>query len=92
MAEDLKWLALALAVAVLMAGVATSARAACSPACDLDGDGATGTPSDYGVFFGAFGKKAGERGFNAKADLDGDGAVAPNDWSLMLKFCPLGAN
>lgn len=92
MAKDLKWPALALAVALLMAGVATSAGAACSPACDLDGDGATGTPSDYGVFLGSFGKKAGEQGYNSRADLDGDGAVTPTDWALMMKFCPLGTN
>lgn len=65
--------------------------AACAPACDLDKDGATGTASDYGVFFGAFGKSKGESGFKDVADLDGDGAVTPTDWGLLQKFCPLGS-
>jgi hypothetical protein len=57
---------------------------------DLDGDGAPGTPSDYGVFLGSFGKSKGQPGFNAQADLDSDGAVTSTDWSLLVKFCPLG--
>lgn len=77
---------------ILIAALAASASSAqlCSPACDLDGDGATGTPSDYGVFLASFGKKKGEAGFRATADLDGDGYVSAGDWGLLQKFCPLG--
>lgn len=82
-------LAIALAALVVFSAGASLAQQ-CSLACDLDGDGATGTPADYGVFFASFGKAKGDPAYNAKADLDGDGSVTPSDWSLLTRFCPLG--
>lgn len=61
----------------------------CSPACDVNGDGVSPAATDYGAFFASFNKKTGDAGFNARADLDGNGAVTSADFGLLLRFCPL---
>ncbi len=75
-----------------MAACADVATAACSPACDLNGDGTRASVQDYSVFLSAFGSKKGEPKFVASADLDGNGAVTAVDFGLLSKFCPLGGD
>lgn len=56
---------------------------------DLNGDGKTNT-ADYLIFQKALGKKTGQTGYSAAADMDGDGVVSLKDYSLWyacyLKF------
>jgi hypothetical protein len=74
------------------AACADVAAAACSPACDLNGDGLRATVQDYAVFLGAFGTKQGDAKFVAAADLDGNRSVTVADFGLLNKFCPLGGD
>lgn len=78
-------------VALLAVAWSSSALAqACSPACDIDGDGVSKTTaSDYVVFLSSYGKSSKTPGFVAAADLDGDGTVTPDDWGMLNQFCPL---
>ena len=85
-------LALALALAALVVfSAGASVAQQCSPACDLDGDGYSARPGDYVAFFNALGSSKGTVKFRASADLDDDGAVSMSDFSLLLKFCPIGS-
>lgn len=79
-----------LGLAVIAAAAAAPAPAQqCSPACDVNGDGVSPAATDYGAFFASYNKKTGDAGFNARADLDGNGSVTAADFSLLLRFCPL---
>ncbi len=69
---------------------ASVAKANCSPACDLNGDGARGTVLDYSAFLTSFGSKKGDAKFLPAADLDGNGSITAADWGTLNKFCPLG--
>lgn len=80
---------IAFLIVMLAIGFADAARAACAPACDLNGDGLRGSLLDYHTFLGAFGTKKGEPKFVAAADLDGNGSVGGSDFGLLSKFCPL---
>lgn len=77
---------------VALIGSCSTAEAACSPACDLNGDGLRATTQDYAVMLGAFGTKQGDPKYAAAADLDGNRAVTVADWGLLNKFCPLGGD
>lgn len=74
------------ALGVIGAGVASACN---DKPCDLDGNGFGGKLPDYAVFMGAFGTKVGDAKYNPKADIDGSGTVTTQDYSLLLKFCPL---
>lgn len=71
---------------------ATTANAAdiCSP-CDFDNSG-TITTIDHAVFLGAYGKAAGQPGFDSRVDYDGSGTITSKDFSVYLKFCIKGGN
>ena len=49
---------------------------------DLNGDGAT-TIADYLSLSSMFGKRTGEAGFNANADLNSDGVIDSTDFKIM---------
>jgi len=50
---------------------------------DIDGDGDV-DQADLGILLAAFGKCAGDPGFDPAADLDGDGCVGQGDLGLVL--------
>jgi len=52
---------------------------------DLTGDGVTGLP-DMNALRAAFGTRYGEPGFDASADLDGDGAVGNADYAVFRQL------
>lgn len=75
--------------ACLLGSIAARAQQ-CSMACDINGDALpTVSIQDYAAFNASYGKKTGDAGFNARADLNGDGTISIADYGLMLKFCPL---
>lgn len=65
----------------------TSARLA----GDADGDGAV-TCLDLGLAKASMGKRAGQPGFDSRADINGDGVVDLRDMTLMAKALPSGSS
>lgn len=74
------------ATGLLSLGLALCAGAAMaenSCATDFNGDGVT-NEADVAILQSTLGKSAGDAGYVAAADLDGDGAVTAQDYSIML--------
>jgi len=80
------------ALSIILPAVAYAGPAAeCNKrACDLDRDGTGSRPGDYLAFFNSLGSSKSDTAYNSRADFDGDGAVTSEDYSVLLKFCPLG--
>lgn len=56
---------------------------------DLNGDGKTDC-ADLGIVRGSFGKKAGQAGFDSRADLNKDGVVDVRDLAAVARQLPAG--
>ena len=58
------------------------------PPGDLNGDGVANCV-DLALAKFSFNKRAGQPGFDARADVNGDGAVDIKDWTLMTQVVPV---
>jgi hypothetical protein len=64
-------------------GLVASAASADDPACDYNAD-AVCDGADEAIIMGAQGKRAGDDGFVAAADHDGDGVISLSDVAVFL--------
>jgi len=69
------------AAGLLLAAGSAQAQEACDT--DYNGDGMTNS-ADVEVFQAALGSQAGEEGYLAQADHDGDGQVTTLDYGVLL--------
>lgn len=74
---------LLIAASTFAMATASFAQDACPASTDINGDGIT-DGADVEIIQAALGTVAGEEGYVAAADLNGDGTVSTIDYGVML--------